>query len=73
MAGVRTEEKPFIYRQKIEAATLEQERPGLDVEEKYEICRQLRCILNELRQLQQDSSNPFIGEHYSLFVGYYGV
>jgi hypothetical protein len=72
--GWRQDEgKTFIYMQKIEAATLEQEWPGLDVEEKYEICRQLRCILNELRQLQQDSSNPFIGEHYGLFVGYYGV
>lgn len=56
----------FIYMQKIEAATLEQEWPGLGVEEKYEICRQLRFILNELRQLQQDSSMPFIGEHLTL-------
>jgi hypothetical protein len=39
------EGETFIYMQKIEAATLEQEWPGLDVEERYEICMQLRCIL----------------------------
>lgn len=67
------EGETFIYMQKIEAATLEQEWPGLDVEEKYEICTQLRYILDELRQLQQDPSNLFIGEHNILFIGYYSV
>ncbi|CAG8949365.1 hypothetical protein HYFRA_00004992 [Hymenoscyphus fraxineus] len=51
----------FIYMEHIEASTLEQGWPGLDVEERYEICTQLCKILSELRQLQQEPSNPFIG------------
>lgn len=55
------EGETFIYIEKVEAATLEQEWPNLDTEERYEICTQLRCIIDELRQLQQDPSNLFIG------------
>ncbi|KAL3425124.1 phosphotransferase enzyme family protein [Phlyctema vagabunda] len=51
----------FIYMQKVEAPTLEEEWPGLDTEERYAICTHLRHIMNELRQLRQDPANPFIG------------
>ncbi|KAL2070322.1 hypothetical protein VTL71DRAFT_13348 [Oculimacula yallundae] len=51
----------FIYTQLIGGATLEHEWPGMDVEEKYEICTQLHGMLNELRQLRQDPSDQFIG------------
>lgn len=67
------EGETFIYMQKMEASTLEQEWSGVDVETKYEICTQLRCILDELRQLQQHPSNQFIGKYDILFTSYYSV
>ncbi|RDL39282.1 Uncharacterized protein BP5553_03622 [Venustampulla echinocandica] len=51
----------FIYMQRIAGATLQQEWPGLDFEEKYGVCVQLYHIINELRQLQQDPATQFIG------------
>ncbi|KAK0124696.1 hypothetical protein ONS95_009640 [Cadophora gregata] len=51
----------FIYMQLIEGATLEQEWPRMIVDEKYEVCVQLRGMLDELRQLRQDPSDRFIG------------
>jgi len=50
----------FIYMQLVEGITLEQTWPNFDIEDKYEICQQLRRILEDLPQLKQDPSSPFI-------------
>jgi hypothetical protein len=57
----------FLYMQIVDGVTLQQGWPDLDVEEKYEICTQLRCIIDDLRELRQDPAAPFIGESYALF------
>lgn len=57
----REQGETFIYMQLVEGITLEQAWPNFDIEDKYEICQQLQRILEDLRQLKQDPSSPFIG------------
>lgn len=52
----------FIYMQLIDGITLEEGWPDLDIEEKNNICIELRHILGDLRQLRQDPIAPFIGK-----------
>jgi hypothetical protein len=58
----RDRDQTFIYMQLIDGITLEDAWLELVIEEKYEICVQLHSILGELRQLRQDSTNPFTGK-----------
>ncbi|OBT60385.1 hypothetical protein VE03_10145 [Pseudogymnoascus sp. 23342-1-I1] len=51
----------FIYMELVDGVTLEEAWPDLDVEEKLDICNQLRPMLQDLRGLQQDPSDKFIG------------
>jgi hypothetical protein len=54
----------FIYMQMVEGITLEQCWPDLSVEERLDVCKQLRDIVGNLRQLRQDPKDQFIGELY---------
>ncbi|CZR69067.1 uncharacterized protein PAC_18968 [Phialocephala subalpina] len=58
----REQGETFIYMQLVEGITLEQAWPNFDIEDKYEICKQLQRILENLRQLKQDPSSPFVGD-----------
>lgn len=51
----------FIYMQLVEEITLEQAWPKFDIEDRFEICQQLRRILENSRMFRQDPSCPFIG------------
>ena len=52
----------FIYMELIEGITLEQSWPELDVEGRLHVCTQLHHILENLRQLKQYPTDPFIGK-----------
>ena len=52
----------FINMQLIDGITLEEGWPDLDIEEKMNICVELRHMLGDLRQLRQDPTAPFIGK-----------
>ncbi|KUJ14488.1 phosphotransferase enzyme family protein-like protein [Mollisia scopiformis] len=58
----REQGETFIYMQLVEGVTLEQAWPDFDIEHKYEICLQLQRILDDVRQLKQDPTSPFIGD-----------
>lgn len=51
----------FIYMELIDGVTLESVWRDLDLEEKLDICKQLRPMLEDLRDLKQDPSDTFIG------------
>ena len=51
----------FIYMELVDGITLEQAWPDMDLEKKLDICKQLRPMLEDLRGLQQDPSDTFIG------------
>ncbi|KFY82293.1 hypothetical protein V500_10650 [Pseudogymnoascus sp. VKM F-4518 (FW-2643)] len=57
----RDNDEMFIYMELVDGITLEQAWPDLDLEEKLDICNQLRPMLEDLRGLQQDPSDTFIG------------
>lgn len=58
----REQGQTFIYMQLVEGTTLEEVWPNLDTEDRYEVCRQLQRIFEDLRQLKQDPDYPqFIG------------
>lgn len=58
----RDNSETFIYMQLVGGITLEQSWPDLSVEERLDICKQLRHIVGNLRQLRQDPADQFIGE-----------
>ena len=45
----------------VEGITLEEAWPSLEVEDIYDICKQLGQIVKDLRQLKQDPTCLFIG------------
>lgn len=49
----------FIYMELIDRIPLADEWPEMDTEERYHVCSQL--TLRDLRNLQQDPADPFIG------------
>ncbi|KAA8650405.1 uncharacterized protein ATNIH1004_003091 [Aspergillus tanneri] len=60
--GWRTDgEEKFIYMEYTEGQTLEQLWDVMETSDRVLICRELRTVYNNLRQLEQDSSNIFIG------------
>ncbi|RJE24837.1 Phosphotransferase enzyme family, partial [Aspergillus sclerotialis] len=60
--GWRTDgDEKFIYMQYMHGQTLEESWDLLDYNERDTICRQLRAICNNLRELEQDPSDTFIG------------
>ncbi|KAH9208372.1 kinase-like domain-containing protein [Leptodontidium sp. 2 PMI_412] len=54
----REQGQTFIYMQLVEGTTLEEVWPNLDTEDRYEVCRQLQRIFEDLRQLKQDPDSP---------------
>lgn len=62
--GWRTDgDERFIYMQYMHGQTLEESWDLLESTERDTICYQLQAICNNLRQLEQDPSDPFIGSH----------
>lgn len=57
----RNNNEVFIYMELVDGVTLESVWRDLDLEEKLDICKQLRSMLESLRGLQQDPSDTFIG------------
>lgn len=57
----RDNDEVFIYMELVNGVTLESVWRDLDLEEKLDICKQLRSMLEDLRGLQQDPSDTFIG------------
>ncbi|KFY39364.1 hypothetical protein V494_04012 [Pseudogymnoascus sp. VKM F-4513 (FW-928)] len=62
----RDNDEIFIYMELVDGITLEQAWPDLDVEEKLDICYQLRPMLEDLRGLRQDPSDTFIGMSFQI-------
>ena len=58
----------FIYMELIDGITLEEGWPDLDIEEKINICVELRRMLSDLRRLRQDPTAPFIGRSTILHI-----
>ena len=52
----------FIYMELIHGDTLTKRWDGLNAEDKLEVCQQLRGILEDLRRLEQDPDDKFIGK-----------
>jgi hypothetical protein len=64
--GWRTDgEEKFIYTQFIHGQTLEKAWDSLEVDERHAVCLALHTIIKNLRQLEQDPSDPFIGLSFS--------
>jgi hypothetical protein len=60
--GWRTDgDEKFIYMQYMHGWTLEAAWDSLEHNERDTICHQLRTVVDNLRQLEQDPSDPFIG------------
>ncbi|OJJ36138.1 hypothetical protein ASPWEDRAFT_134828 [Aspergillus wentii DTO 134E9] len=60
--GWRTEgEETFIYMEHIKGQTLEQVWDTMEPEDRISVSHELRAALDNLRQLEQDPSDPFIG------------
>lgn len=54
-------DQTFIYMEHLHAQTLEQVWDSLEPDGRDSICCELRTIYNNLRQLEQEPENPFIG------------
>ena len=54
-------EETFIYMEVIDGQTLERVWDTLESEECISICSELRTIYDNLRRLEQDPSDPFVG------------
>jgi hypothetical protein len=52
----------FIYMELVEGVTLEDRWGSLSTQARIDICEQLRVMLLELRALQQDPNDRFLGE-----------
>lgn len=60
--GWRTDgDEKFIYMEYTEGQTLEKVWDVMEPGDQISICHELRTIYDNLRQLEQDSSDPFIG------------
>ncbi|KAF7125574.1 hypothetical protein CNMCM5793_001791 [Aspergillus hiratsukae] len=60
--GWRTDgDVKYIYMEYIRGQTLEQAWDELEPEDRDMICRELRTICDNLRRLEQDPSDPFVG------------
>lgn len=55
----------FIYMEYLQAQTLEQAWDMLESDDRVSVCNELRIICNNLRQLEQDPADPFIGRTFS--------
>lgn len=60
----------FIYQELVKGVTLENRWESLAKEERGIVCDQLRVMLLELRNLQQDPKDQFVGEYVSHFNPY---
>lgn len=61
--GWRTDrEEMYIYMQHIRGQTLEQAWDIMEPSERITICHELRTISTNLRRLQQDPSDTFVGK-----------
>lgn len=54
-------DEKFIYMQYVHGKTLEESWDSLEHHERHAVCNQLRAICNNLRKLEQDPSDTFIG------------
>lgn len=62
--GWRTDgDEKYIYMEYIRGQTLEQAWDIMEPDDRVMICRELRTICDNLRQLDQDPSDTFVGEH----------
>lgn len=52
----------FIYMELVKGTTLEDRWESLSTQARIDICEQLRVMLLELRKLQQDPNDRFLGE-----------
>ncbi|KNG89484.1 hypothetical protein ANOM_002282 [Aspergillus nomiae NRRL 13137] len=60
--GWRTDgDEKFIYMEYTEGQTLEKVWDMMEPDDRVSICRELRTIVDNLRRLEQDPSDPFIG------------
>lgn len=58
----------FLYMELLSGQTLEKAWSSIDKVERLEICQELQTIYNNLRQLEQDPADSFIGEMGSFFL-----
>jgi aminoglycoside phosphotransferase (APT) family kinase protein len=62
--GWRTDgDVKYIYMEYTRGLTLEQAWDKLEPDDKVSISRELRTICDNLRRLEQDPSDPFVGMH----------
>ena len=61
--GWRTDgNEVFLYMEAISGKSLEQSWPEIEENDRSRICRDLRIMVDTVRQLKQDPSDSFIGE-----------
>jgi len=58
----------FIYMELVKGITLENRWESLSKQERIKVCEQLRAILLELRNLQQDPKDQFLGKLFKKSV-----
>ncbi|KAF4459748.1 phosphotransferase family [Fusarium albosuccineum] len=58
---VEEDDQMFIYMELVEGTTLERRWDSLCRNERINVCEQLRSMIDEVRQLQQDPKNQFLG------------
>lgn len=60
-------EQVFLYMEAIRGKTLEECWPTMHEDNRLDVCRELRTMLDAVRQLKQEPNDPFIGKpswHY---------
>lgn len=60
----RDKEEDFLYMELVKGATLEQRWGALSDSDRLAICDQLHLIVDDLRRIEQDPSDCFIGKLY---------